>query len=119
MLYIAIRGRDKLLQFALEIKKQPYLFLREKSLTQLAVLTQGFVLGYNNACADELQRFSEATKERNIWGEFHEFFIKKYNIPSIYHLEKIELCGSEERAFDLFFEELEYYLKEHKEDIPR
>ena len=118
MLAIDKQGCEKLIQFVFEVKKQPFLFLQKKSLMQLAVLTQGFILGYNNACAYGLKKFLEVTKEGNPWGDFQVFFMEKYNTSFIYHSEVTELCGSEEKAFDLFFEELECYLKEHKKDVP-
>ena len=50
---------------------------------------------------------------------FQEYFHKKYNTSSIYHTEVLDLCGSEEKAFDLFFEELEWYLLEHGMEISK
>ncbi|MBP3609162.1 MAG: hypothetical protein J6J42_02365 [Lachnospiraceae bacterium] len=119
MFAIDKQGCDKLIRFAFGVKKRPLLFLQEKSLTQLTLLLQGFIYGYNNKCAYGLKGFHEATKSGNIWLEFQEYFHKKYNTSSLYHVEVIELCGSEEKAFDLFFEELEWYLTEHGVEIPK
>ena len=49
--------------------------------------------------------FHNKTKEGNLWADFQFYFSEKYHTSSIEHLEAIELCGSEEKAFDLFFEE--------------
>ncbi len=118
MFAIDKQGCNKLIRFAFEVKKRPPLFLQEKSLKQLSLLLQGFIYGYNNACDYNLVEFYEATKDRNTWLDFQDFFCEKYKSRSIYHLEVIELCGSDEKAFDLFFEELETYLKEHNIPIP-
>lgn len=118
MLAIDKQGCEKLIQFVFEVKKQPFLFLQKKSLMQLAVLTQGFICGYNSACAYGLKKFFEVTKCGNTWINFQNYFGEKYNTSFIYHSEVTELCGSEEKAFDLFFEELESYLKEHNVEIP-
>jgi len=119
MFAIDKQGCSKLIHFAYEVKKRPPLFLQEKSLTQLTLLLQGFIYGYNNACAYDLNEFYEATKDRNTWVDFQDYFCRKYKTRSIYHSEVIELCGSEEAAFDLFFEELEWYLTEHGVEIPK
>lgn len=124
MFAIDRKGRHELLRIAFEIKKRPQLFFREKSFTKLIMYLYGFIYGYNNceqnkedAC--NLVDSHEGTGSETIWAEFQEYFKKKYNTSSIYHVEVIELCGSEEKAFDLFFEELEWYLKEHGIEIPK
>lgn len=111
-------GCKKLIYFAFGIKKRTALFLKQKSLKQFEIMMQGFIYGYNNACDYSLTEFYENTKSGNIWGEFHSYFINKYNISSMECLEVTEFCGSEEKAFDLFFEEFERYLLEHGEEIP-
>lgn len=118
------QGCGKLLRIAFEVKKRPPLFFKEKSFTKLMLLLQGFVYGYNyyehnkeEIC--ELVTSCEGAGSENMWTEFQEYFHKKYNTSSLYHAEVIELCGSEEKAFDLFFEELEWYLTEHGVEIPK
>ena len=119
MFAIDKQGCNRLIRFAYEVKKRPPLFLQEKSLKQLSRLLQGFIYGYNSACDYDLDGFYEATKNRNTWVDFQDYFCKKYNTRSICYLEVIALCGSDERAFDLFFEELEIFLKENNVEIPR
>ena len=118
MFAIDKEGCEKLIRFAFEVKKQPLLYLREKSLRKLLLLLQGFVYGYNNACAYGLKKFYETTKDGNVWLDFHECFVEKYKISSNAYVEVIEICGSDEKAFDLLFEELESYLREHDMEIP-
>jgi len=115
MLEIEQQGCDKLIRIAFEIKKRPPLFLREKSLTKMLLMLQGFIYGYN----EYDDRLKEGrTKKENIWSDFQSYFGEKYKTTTVYHPEFIEWCGSEEKAFDLFFEELESYLKEHNVEIP-
>ena len=118
MLAIDKQGCDKLIQFVFELKKQPVSFLQKKSLIQLMVLTQGFICGYNSACDYGFRKFHEVTKDGNVWTKFQAYFGEKYNTSFLYHSEVTELCGSEEKAFDLFFKELEFYLTEHGVEIP-
>lgn len=118
MLAIDENGCKKLIRFLFEIKKRPLLFLKEKSLKQIAWLQQGFIFGYNNACDYGLIEFHNRTKEGNLWADFQFYFSDKYKTSSVEHLEVIALCGSDEKAFDLFFEELELFLKEQNVEIP-
>ncbi len=118
MLAIDETGCKKLIRFMFEIKKRPLLFLKEKSLKQLAWIQQGFIFGYNNACDYGLTEFHNRTKAGNLWADFQFYFSDKYKTSSVEHPEAVMLCGSEEAAFDLFFEELELFLKERSEEIP-
>lgn len=61
MLAIDENGCKNLIHFMFEIKKRPLLFLKEKSLKQIAWLQQGFILGYNiisfeNRCENDCER---------------------------------------------------------------
>lgn len=118
MLAIDENGCKRLIRFMFEIKKRPLLFLKVKSLKQIAWIQQGFIFGYNNACDYDLVEFHNKTKARNLWADFQFYFSEKYHTSSIEHLEVVELCGSEEKAFDLFFEELETFLTERNVEIP-
>ncbi len=111
-------GALKLIKFSFEIKKRPLLFLTKKSITELFFVQFGFIFGYNNACNYELREFYEKTKNGNAWVDFNNYMFKKYNIHSKDGSELIAYCKSEEKAFDLFFEELEIFLKENNIEIP-
>jgi len=117
MLRIDKQGCEKLLCFTFRVRQQPLLFLKNKSLLELVFSTQGFILGYNNACDYELKEFLEVTKKGNEWIGFQSYFAQKYHTTSMYHYEATEICGSTEKAFDTFFEELENYLKERNVEI--
>ena len=111
-------GALKLIIFLFEIKKRPLLFLKKKSMTQLSFIQIGFVFGYNNAKDYGLIEFYEKTKSGNIWSEFQIYLSNKYDIHSLDDSELVSFCKSDEKAFDLFFEELEIFLKENNIEIP-
>ena len=113
------QGAIKLIRFLLEVKKRPQLFLSRKSITELRAIQTGFVAGYNNALERSLTDFHEAVKGSNIWMRFVDYLFDKYSshIKSNYCHQLLCVCGSEESAFDLFFEELEDYLQANNIEI--
>ena len=112
-------GARKLIQFLFEIKKRPFLYLEKKSLRQLSAIQIGFIFGYNNICEYDIHEFYEKTKHGNIWTQFQQYLSEKYNICSMDDSELIYICKSDEKAFDLFFEELETFLKDKNIEIPK
>ncbi len=100
----------------MEIKKRPQLFLNEKSLRKLGWVEMGFMFGYNNAFDQSIIEFANETKN-SIWTNFSKSLCKKYGICTPDYSELIAHCGSEEKAFDLFFEELELFLKQNNISI--
>lgn len=111
-------GSMKLIKFLIEIKKRPLLFLGKKSMQRLSYIQMGFIFGYNNARDYDLNTFFEKTKDGNVWTNFQRYLSEKYKISSLDDSELITFCGSDERAFDLFFDELEIFLKENGIEIP-
>lgn len=111
-------GSIKLIKFLFEIKQRPLLYLSEKSIRQLSFIQIGFIFGYNNACNYDLLTFYKKTKDGNTWTRFQKHLSDKYKINSLDDSELISFCNSDEKAFDLFFEELELFLKENEIEIP-
>jgi hypothetical protein len=89
-----------------------------KFIIELFLVQFGFTIGYNNTYNYELKEIYEKAKSGNVWADFNYYICEKYNIRSKDGVELIDYCQSEEKAFDLYFEELEIFLKENNIEIP-
>ncbi len=111
-------GSKELIKFLYEIKKRPGLFLNIKSLSNLRWVIMGFTTGYFCAFKHDLTSYCQSTKNNSIWTKFSNHLNEKYNMQNSSYKELIEYSQSEEKAFDLFFEELEAFLIENGVEIP-
>ena len=111
-------GSLKLIQFLLGVKKRPQLFLNKKSLKRLGWVEMGFMFGDNNLNSSSDLNFFANECKNSIWNDFSSYICQRYNITTPNYTELVNYCQSDEKAFDLFFEELEMFLKKHNIDIP-
>lgn len=104
---------NNLVDLLSDIKKKPCLYLEnKKSLSELYYLMSGFAIAY---VYEEYQRYP------GIIPGFDTWIHQKYNDNSVRSWKDVLLLNSntEEQAFDLFFEELEAFLKENDIKIPK
>ena len=91
-----------------KLKNRPVVYLGAKSITRLKIYTDGFSHGYNYPGIG------------TAFPEFQERMEEKYKEIECISWATILLrqTNDEAKAFDLFFEEFEEYLKENGVDIP-
>ena len=93
------------------IKKRGGLYIGTKSITRLRSFIDGYMFAMNlenkeyNAC---------------IFYNFNDWMAQKYNVKKsiLWDIYLLNLTNNEEKSFDLFFEDLETFLKEYNIDIP-
>ena len=93
-----------LFDFLHKVKKKPHLYLEnKKNLSELYYLMEGFSIAYI---------YIGCERASGIIPNFDEWIHKKYNNKSVCSWKNVLLkkSKSEEKAFDLFFEELEAFL---------
>ena len=102
----------KIIELLLTIKSIPGLYIGTKSITRL----KSFIDGYRFIMDSENREYGV-----NIYYDFNEWMAHKYFIrePILWDTFLLGLVNSEEKAFDLFFEELEAFLKENNLEIPK
>ena len=90
------------------IKKKPCMFLNQKSISKLKCFLDGFAAGYS------------FPNVNSFLPTFQEYIEAKYKCVLTISWSKILISQTEneEKAFDLFFEELEAFLKENNIEIP-
>ncbi len=115
---IDANGSNELIRFLYEVKKRPPLFLENKSLKELSKIIMGFTFGYNSAFHYDILEYHNMVKDGTNYSRFINYFTHKYNTSGPDYVELIKHCQSEEKAFDLFFEELEAFLIENRVEIP-
>lgn len=97
-----------ILNIIFKIKERPQVYLGNKSIIRLKCFLDGFKIAY------DFPNVSVA------FPEFYPYISKKYNCIKSYswctilYLE----ANNDEKAFDLFFDELENFLKENNIEIP-
>ena len=99
------------LKLLFTIKKRTLLFLSSKSILNLGDFINGFWFGFE---------YSDK-KAKSIIIPFSSYVKRKYDVPetkNVYGCLLILSNSDEEKAFDLFFEELETFLKENNIEIP-
>lgn len=102
-------NRDLLLM-VFKIKKHPNAILERKSLTSLNNFINGFVWGYNYPHVF------------TAFPGFQNYISKKYScklVLSWVNILIIHANNNEEQTFDLFFEELETFLKDKNIEVPK
>ncbi len=93
--------------YGMRLEKKPYLYLEnKKSLSELYYLMSGFSIAYI---------YEEYQIDPGIIPGFDTWIHQKYNDNSVRSWKDVLLFNSntEEDAFDLFFEELETFMKEN------
>ena len=101
-----------LLDLTFKIKKKPHLYLEsKKNLSELYYILEGFSIAYI---------YEKYERDVGIIPNFDDWIHKKYNNNSTQSWKNIllENSKSEKEAFDLFFEELENFLKENNIEVP-
>lgn len=93
------------------IKKRGGLYIGTKSITRL----RSFIDGYMFAMNLENKEYNAG-----IFYNFNDWMAQKYNVKKsiLWDIYLLNLTNNEEKSFDLFFEELEMFLKKHNIDIP-
>lgn len=94
------------------IKNRYWMYFYWKKFSELEAFISWFMFVLNNS-----KLFPSFEQEKNIYLEFHEFIVKKlsnkhWNILSYYRLILLEVGNDEEKAFDLFFELWDEFVKE-------
>ena len=105
---------ENIISILLNIKKRPKMYIRKPCMSYLSALHLGFFLG---CCNNEKKLSIEKTD--SIFDEFIDELCKKYSINSPWYNELIDYCNSDEKAYELFMEELESYLKVNHIDISK
>lgn len=97
-----------LLKVVFKVKNKPYSYLGAKSVSRLRCFLDGFAYGYSYPGTS------------NLFSGFQEYIEAKYSCVECISWNNILLdyAGDEERALNLFFEELEIFLKENNIEIP-
>lgn len=98
-----------LLSMVLKIKSKPGLYIGNKSITKLRSFLDGFSVGYSYP------------NVMNLFPGFQDYIELKYSCKLTISWNDILLFFSnnkEDVAFDLFFEELELFLKENNLEVP-
>lgn len=106
---------DKLFRLFSNIKKRPYLYINSKTMTALAAMELGFQLGYNE-CSKEIGKKNSYSESD--WMDFLSYLREKYYYDCPWFECLIKECESEEKAYELFFEEMENFLKENNIEVP-
>ncbi len=93
------------------IKKRGGLYIGTKSITRL----RSFIDGYMFAMNLENKEYNAG-----IFYNFNDWMAQKYNVKKsiLWDIYLLNLTNNEEKSFDLFFEDLETFLKEYNIDIP-
>ena len=101
-----------LINLIYKIKRNPYLYLEnKKNLSELFYIMEGFSMAYI---------YENYERSLGIIPGFDDWIHNKYNNKSTNSWKNVLLINtkSEKEAFDLFFEDLETFLKEYNIDIP-
>ncbi len=97
---------DDILNLIKMVKLKPGLYVGRKSLVKLRSFLDGYVFAmrYNNIKYNSVQ-----------YNMFNDWIASKYNIRTseLWDTYLPRITNNEEKAFDLFFEELEEFLKKH------
>jgi len=98
---------EDIVKLLFRLKERPICYLGAKSITRLHLFLDGFCWGYN---------YPSITP-------FFPDFQKKIELKYKWELNDswfsilLKVTNDEEKAFDLFYEELQIYLKENNDDI--
>ena len=106
------RSIKNLLNLIYKISEKTYQYLEnKKNLSELYYIMEGFSIAYI---------YENCERELGIIPNFDEWIHKKYKNNNAQSWKNIllENSKSEIEAFDLFFEELEIFLKENNIEIP-
>ena len=101
-----------LINLIYKIKRNPYLYLEnKKNLSELFYIMEGFSIAYI---------YENYERSLGIIPGFDDWIHNKYNNKSTNSWKNVLLINtkSEKEDFDLFFEDLETFLKEYNIDIP-
>lgn len=95
--------KNKIINLLLKIKDRPGLYLGEKSLPKLRSFINGYIYAMKHEngldCGEE------------VYYDFNDWLNKKYNIINPIFWERSLRNMSISDAFDLFYKELDIYLK--------
>lgn len=102
---------DNIICLLMMIKLRPGLYIGTKSLVRLC----SFIDGYKFAMICDNKKY-----KINQYYEFNEWLAQKYHIREsiLWDDYLIRFVQNESEAFDLFYEELEAFLKENNIEIP-
>lgn len=96
---------DRQFRIFRNIHKTPKMYMQNPSMSALSAFELGFHFGWGVG--------REKNEASSLFDVFLDELCEKYSISSPWYSELIDRCGSDERAFEVFMEEMEAFAEEH------